>query len=155
MNTSDFGIQFLFALIKIAIMVGFLFNVGGLLTWVDRRQSAMMQDRIGPNRAVIKIGTFEIRAIGLIHTMADGLKLFFKEDFVPPNADKLLFALAPILAMAPVLALIAVIPFGDVIDVHSLVRTACVSADGHLMGVEAGRCIDAAHKVVVGVGPFT
>ncbi len=155
MNTSDPGIQFLFSVIKIAIMVGFLFNVGALLTWVDRRQSAMIQDRIGPNRAVIKIGKFELRVLGLIHTAADGLKFFFKEDFIPPNADKLLFGLAPILAMAPVLALIAVIPFGDVIDVNALVKQACVSPDGHLLGLEGGKCLDAARNAVAGVSPFT
>src|SRR5271156_3807020 len=110
MNTASLGWQLFFAFVKILIMVGFLFNVGALLTWVDRRQSAMIQDRIGPNRAVIKIGKFELRAFGLIHTAADGLKFFFKEDFIPPNADKLLFGLAPIMSMAPVLALIAVIP---------------------------------------------
>src|ERR1700679_4220099 len=120
MNTNSFWMQFLFAIIKIVIMVGFLFNVGALLTWVDRRQSAMIQDRIGPNRAVIKIFGFELRVMGLIHTAADGLKFFFKEDFIPPNADKLLFGLEPILSMAPVLALIAVIPFGDVIDLRAL-----------------------------------
>src|ERR1700733_11265141 len=113
--------QLLFAFLKILIMVGFLFNVGALLTWVDRRQSAMIQDRVGPNRAFIKLPIIgELRAFGLLHTAADGLKFFFKEDFIPPNADKLLFGLAPILAMAPVLALIAVIPFGDVVDLHSL-----------------------------------
>ncbi len=56
----------------------------------------MIQDRIGPNRAVLKIfGKVELRFCGLLHTAADGLKLFFKEDFIPPNADKLLFGLAP------------------------------------------------------------
>jgi NADH-quinone oxidoreductase subunit H len=156
MNTSNFGIQFLFTVVKIVIMVGFLFNVGALLTWVDRRQSAMIQDRIGPNRAVIKIpGTkIELRVLGLIHTAADGLKFFFKEDFIPPNADKLLFGLAPILCMVPVLALIAVIPFGDVVDVHSLVRWACVGPDGHALLLERGACVDAAHKVVAGVSPI-
>jgi len=73
----------------------------------------MIQDRIGPNRAVLKLGKFELRVAGLLHTAADGVKFFFKEDFMPPNADKLLFSLAPILAMTPVLALLAVIPFGD------------------------------------------
>jgi len=109
------GMDVLVAILKIALMVGFLFNVGGLLTWVDRRQSAMIQDRIGPNRAVIKIGNFELRIAGLLHTAADGVKFFFKEDFMPPNADKLLFSMAPILAMMPVLALVAVIPMGDTI----------------------------------------
>jgi NADH-quinone oxidoreductase subunit H len=116
------GNQVLWALIKILIMVGFLFNVGGLLTWVDRRQSAMIQDRIGPNRAVIKIFGFELRVAGLLHTAADGVKFFFKEDFMPPKADKLLFSLAPILAMMPVLALVAVIPFGDTLCLQDLMR---------------------------------
>ncbi len=103
------------ALVKILVMVGFLFNVAALLTWLDRRQSAMIQDRIGPNRAVLKIGKFELRVAGLLHTAADGVKFFFKEDFLPPKADKILFGLAPMLAMIPVLALAAVIPFGDTV----------------------------------------
>jgi len=115
--------QWIWAIVKLAIMIGFLINVAALLTWLDRRQSAMMQDRVGPNRAVLKIGKFELRAAGLLHTAADGLKFFFKEDFVPPNADKLLFGLAPILAMMPVLALVAVIPMADTILPHYLVRT--------------------------------
>src|ERR1700689_5678571 len=104
-----------FAIVKILVMIGFVFSIAALLTWVDRRQSSMIQDRIGPNRAVLKIGKFELRAAGLLHTAADGVKFFFKEDFMPPNADKLLFSLAPMLAMASVLALVAVIPFGDII----------------------------------------
>jgi NADH-quinone oxidoreductase subunit H len=103
------------AFIKIAIMLGFLINVAALLTWLDRRQGAMIQDRVGPNRALLKIGKFELRIAGLLHTAADGVKFFFKEDFVPPNADKLLFALAPILAMAPVLVLSAAIPMADTV----------------------------------------
>jgi NADH-quinone oxidoreductase subunit H len=102
--------QFLAAIVKILVMVGFLFNVGGLLTWVDRRQGAMIQDRVGPNRAAIAIGSLRLRIAGLLHTAADGLKFFFKEDFMPPKADKLLFSLAPVLSMVPVLALVAVIP---------------------------------------------
>ncbi len=100
-------------IVKILVIIGFVFNVAALLTWVDRRQSSMIQDRIGPNRAVMKIGKFELRVAGLLHTAADGVKFFFKEDFMPPNADKLLFSLAPILAMTPVLAILAVVPFGD------------------------------------------
>jgi NADH-quinone oxidoreductase subunit H len=154
MNTALFGNQLIFTIIKIAIMVGFLFNVGALLTWVDRRQSAMIQDRIGPNRAVIKIFGLELRVLGLIHTAADGLKFFFKEDFIPPNADKLLFGLAPILSMAPVLALIAVIPFGDVIDVNSLAMNVCVDDNMHRLAVEGDKCLDAAHNVVASASPF-
>jgi NADH-quinone oxidoreductase subunit H len=117
------GSQVIWAIVKILIMVGFLINVGGLLTWVDRRQSAMIQDRVGPNRAFIKVFGVELRIAGLLHTAADGVKFFFKEDFVPPKADKLLFALAPILSMMPVMALIAVIPFGDTLCVQDLWHT--------------------------------
>jgi len=105
----------LWTVIKIAVIVGFVFNVAGLLTWYDRRGGAMMQDRIGPNRAGIKIGKFELRVAGLLHTAADGVKFFTKKDFMPPKADKLLFSLAPMLAMIPVLVLLAVIPFGGVL----------------------------------------
>jgi NADH-quinone oxidoreductase subunit H len=111
----------LFAVGKILLMLGFVFNVGALLTWVDRRQSSMIQDRIGPNRAVLKIGKFELRVAGLLHSAADGVKFFFKEDFMPPNADKILFSLAPILAMVPVLGLIAVIPFGDTLCTQDII----------------------------------
>src|SRR3954469_17614874 len=120
--------QLLWTALKILVMVGFVVNIGALLTWYDRRGGAMMQDRLGPNRASIKIGKFELRIAGLLHTAADGVKFFTKEDFMPPKADKLLFSLAPILAMAPVFALLAVIPFGDTVVPDALWRTVCTKA---------------------------
>jgi NADH-quinone oxidoreductase subunit H len=75
---------------------------------MERRQSSMMQDRLGPNRA--NIGSF--RAWGILHFVADALKFLFKEDFVPPKAHRFLFALAPILALAPALIVAAILPFG-------------------------------------------
>jgi NADH-quinone oxidoreductase subunit H len=110
--------QIVWALVKILVMVGFLLNLAGILTWLDRRQSAMIQHRIGPNRAVINVFGLKIRVFGLLHTAADGIKFFTKEDFMPPNADRLLFTLAPIIAMGAVFALLAVIPFGDTICPH-------------------------------------
>src|SRR5580698_4772523 len=108
-------LQIVWTLIKILIMVMFVLNLAAILTWADRRQSSMIQDRIGPNRAVIKIGKFELRLAGLLHPLADGLKFFTKEDFMPPNADKLLFRLAPIMSLAMVFTLVGTIPFGDTI----------------------------------------
>jgi NADH-quinone oxidoreductase subunit H len=97
------------ALVKILFMVlGFLMPVASILTWLERRQSAMMQDRLGPNRA--NIGPF--RAWGITHFLADALKFMFKEDFVPPLAHKFLFMWAPVMAMAPALIVAAIIPFG-------------------------------------------
>ncbi|MDP9033172.1 MAG: NADH-quinone oxidoreductase subunit H [Myxococcota bacterium] len=110
--------QLVMALVKVLIMVGFVLNLAAILTWADRRQSSMIQDRIGPNRAVIKVFGKEIRLAGLLHPLADGLKFFTKEDFMPPRADKLLFVLAPMMAMGMVFTLVAVIPFGDTICPH-------------------------------------
>jgi NADH-quinone oxidoreductase subunit H len=110
--------QLVWTLIKILIMVMFVLNLAAILTWADRRQSSMIQDRIGPNRAVIRIFGKEFRLAGLLHPAADGLKFFTKEDFMPPKADKLLFILAPILAMGMVFTLVGTIPFGDTICLH-------------------------------------
>ncbi len=110
--------QIVWILVKVLIMVGFVLNLAAILTWADRRQSSMIQDRIGPNRAVVKIFGKEFRLAGLLHPAADGLKFFTKEDFMPPNADKLLFILAPIMAMAMVFTLVGTIPFGDTVCMH-------------------------------------
>src|SRR5580692_11050105 len=112
------AMQIVWTVIKILIMVMFVLNVAAILTWADRRQSSMIQDRIGPNRAVIKVFGKEFRLLGLLHPAADGLKFFTKEDFMPPNADPLLFTLAPIIAMGMVFTLVATIPFGDTICPH-------------------------------------
>jgi NADH-quinone oxidoreductase subunit H len=102
-----------FLAIAAAAKVGFfvlLFTMplAGILTWMERRQSAMMQDRVGPNRA--NIGPFTLW--GIPHFVADAVKMIFKEDFVPPKANKFLFAMAPVLSVAPVLLASAIIPFG-------------------------------------------
>ncbi len=110
--------QLVWTLVKILIMVGFVLNLAAILTWADRRQSSMIQDRIGPNRAVIRVFGKEFRLAGLLHPLADGLKFFTKEDFMPPKADRLLFMLAPIMAMAMVFTLVGTIPFGDTICPH-------------------------------------
>src|SRR3954447_22799526 len=97
------------ALIKILFMImGFLMPVASILTWLERRQSSMMQDRLGPNRA--NIGP--IKAWGITHFLADALKFMGKEDYVPGKAHKFLFMWAPIMAMAPALIVAAIIPFG-------------------------------------------
>jgi NADH-quinone oxidoreductase subunit H len=100
-------------LIAAAIPVGFIIfvvlNFGGILTWVERKQSAIMQDRIGANRASI----YGIRALGLLHPLADAIKMLTKEDFMPARADRLLFKLAPFVSVFFALSAFASIPFGD------------------------------------------
>lgn len=89
----------------------FTVNVGvfaPILGWVERKQSAVMQDRIGANRADI----LGFTAIGLFHSLADAVKLLTKEDFVPANANKFFHTLAPFISLVPAIAAFAIIPFG-------------------------------------------
>lgn len=99
--------------VKLLLIIGFVMNMAALLTWLERRQMAMIQDRIGPHRADIKIGQRKFTFAGLLHPLADAVKFFFKEDFVPPKADKLLHALAPILSLFAPLVLMGVVPMFD------------------------------------------
>lgn len=103
------------ALLKLVFLIlAFVMPLASLSTWAERRQSAMMQDRLGPNRAEIKlpiVGT--LRLWGITHFVADALKMMFKEDVVPSKVDKFLYGLAPVMAIAPVLITFAIIPFGS------------------------------------------
>jgi NADH-quinone oxidoreductase subunit H len=148
------GSLVLWTIVKIAIIVGFVFNLAGVLTWVDRRQSAMIQDRVGPNRAVVKIGPLELRLAGLLHTLADGVKFFFKEDFRPPKADRLLFGLAPMLALAPVVILLAAVPFGDTVCPGSLWRVLTLDGLEKTIFPAVGRYGVCSGEVGSAVGPI-
>ncbi|MFO0604368.1 MAG: NADH-quinone oxidoreductase subunit H [Polyangiales bacterium] len=108
------------AFVKIALIVGVLVNMAAILLWVERKQSAMMQNRIGPNRAAIVIGSLSIRAAGLVHSIADGIKMVWKEDWEPKGGDKTLYRIAPIVALVPALCLFAVIPFGPTLHLDHL-----------------------------------
>ncbi|MFP6666005.1 MAG: NADH-quinone oxidoreductase subunit NuoH [Pirellulales bacterium] len=83
-------------------------NFAGFHTWVERKQSALIQDRIGANRADI----FGFRFLGLFHGIADVLKMFTKEDIVPAGANKTLHVLAPLFSVFFALVAFAAIPFG-------------------------------------------
>ncbi len=100
-------------LAKIWAVLLALVSMAALMTWVERKESAVMQDRLGANRADV-LGW---RFIGLFQPMADGLKMFFKEDFVPPRGHKLLHTLAPVLSFFPAIITFAIIPFGDTLRV--------------------------------------
>src|SRR5215831_8398287 len=89
-------------------------QVMGLGVFFERKVSALIQDRIGANRASI----FGVAALGLVNTLvADPVKFLLKEDVVPAGTDRLLHFLAPVLSVVPVLVTFAVIPFGDVLRV--------------------------------------
>ena len=81
-----------------------------VITWIERKQSAVMQDRIGANRADIS----GITVLGLLHPLADVIKLLSKEDVVPIGANRVMHLIAPLVAAVPAVIAYAVIPFGGV-----------------------------------------
>ena len=100
------------AFIGYAVAVLLLF--GTVLTWVERKQAAIMSDRIGANRAYVRIPFTQVKLVwwGLFHGLADGLKMMLKEDFRPNSYDRFAYALAPWVTFTPVLLVFSVIPFG-------------------------------------------
>lgn len=94
----------LIPLIKIVVLLGVVLLIVAYLTYAERKILAYMQVRLGPNRVGPK---------GWLQPIADGLKLFVKEDLLPGGAEKFVFLLAPSLIMVPALLMFAVIPFGE------------------------------------------
>jgi len=105
MNTT------IFYIIVIAVVLLVPLNLAAVLIWLERRLLALWQDRYGPNR----VGPF-----GLLQPVADMVKIFFKEDWVPPFADKVVFVLAPAIIMVTVLLTFAVVPFAPSFVVANL-----------------------------------
>jgi NADH-quinone oxidoreductase subunit H len=89
--------------LTIALILGTVIVVAAMLIWVERRLLSFWQERLGPNR----VGPF-----GLLQVVADMIKIFTKEDWVPPFADRFSFVLAPAIIMTVILLSFAVIPFG-------------------------------------------
>lgn len=90
---------FVFALLLVTVLI---------TIWAERKVVADMQNRIGPNRA----GPF-----GLLQSLADGIKLFFKEDLLPERADKRIFRLAPYLSAVPAFLAFAIVPIGGMVEI--------------------------------------
>jgi len=93
----------LIVLLKVLIVFVVGLVVTMFMVWFERKIIAGMQNRVGPNKA----GPF-----GLLQTLADGIKLFFKEDLLPDRADRVVFRLAPFLAFVPAFLVWSVIPLG-------------------------------------------
>jgi NADH-quinone oxidoreductase subunit H len=105
-------------IIKSLVLIFLVIGGFAYLTWFERRTLARIQVRIGPNRA----GPF-----GLLQPIADAIKLIFKEELIPTQADKVLFFLAPIITVVPALILLAVIPLGPDIGEFSLALAADIN----------------------------
>jgi NADH-quinone oxidoreductase subunit H len=103
-------IEILWTLAKIGFMLTIILSLLPTMIWAERKGAAYIQDRSGPNRASIG-GIF--RLAGLVHPIADVLKLVFKEDIIPAGVNRFFYHLAPFLVMVVALLTFAVIPFGD------------------------------------------
>jgi NADH-quinone oxidoreductase subunit H len=107
-NNGVNWVVFLIVAIKVVVVFAALMVSVMLMIWFERKVISDMQSRIGPNRA----GPF-----GIAQTLADGIKLFFKEDLSPDHADSFVFKLAPYLAIIPAFLTFAVVPIGGVVTV--------------------------------------
>jgi NADH-quinone oxidoreductase subunit H len=103
----DLGV-FLIVCAKTLVVFAALLVATMLVIWFERKVIADMQNRIGPNRA----GPF-----GILQSLADGIKFFFKEDLLPTEADRLVFRLAPALAAVPAFVAFAIVPMGPTIEI--------------------------------------
>ncbi len=127
-----------FLLVKLVLVGIVLFgvlNFAGFHTWVERKQSALIQDRIGANRADI----FGFRLLGLFHGIADAIKMFTKEDIVPEGANKTLHLLAPLFSVFFALVAFATIPFGPplILAGHPPIELQVANIDAALLYVFA------------------
>jgi NADH-quinone oxidoreductase subunit H len=96
--------------VTIAVVVGALLGLFSLMTWIERRTLAFMQFRLGPNRT---------GPLGILQPVADGIKLFFKEEVMPAAANRGAFLAAPVVAVATALLAVAVLPYGPPFNVPS------------------------------------
>ena len=93
-----------FMLVKITVLILILLHVPAVMLWVERRGSALMQNRSGPNR---------IGPLGLLQALADAIKFIFKEDRVPGHVNRFYYILAPALSVIPAFMTFAVVPLAD------------------------------------------
>ncbi len=112
------GLKILFAF----LMVGAVMTMAGYSVLAERKVSAWMQGRVGPNRTALPfvenipfIGPF-LKGLGIFQPLADGLKFLFKEEIVPGHVNKLYYYMAPLVALVPALTTMTVLPFGQYFD---------------------------------------
>lgn len=110
------------AAIKGLLIICVIFPIGGACSLAERKVSAWMQGRPGPNRALpfwiawVPVLAPILQRLGVFHLMADGGKMFLKEDPVPGHVNKFYFVIAPLVAMIPALTTVCAVPFGAYLD---------------------------------------
>jgi len=108
------------------LMVGAIMTMAGYSVLAERKVSAWMQGRVGPNRTVLPfVGYIPIvgsllKGLGIFQPLADGLKFLFKEEIVPGHVNKFYYYLAPIVALVPALTTMTVLPFGEFVNAEGV-----------------------------------
>ncbi len=147
-------------LVVYAIYIGYalavLMTFGTVLTWVERKQAAVMSERIGANRAYVRIPFTQVKLVwlGLFHGLADGLKMMVKEDWRPQSYDAYAYAVAPWVVFTPVLLVFAVIPFGGLLEPGKLFPSLAEWFGGRTYPLQIAR-LDAGLLIVFAFGGMT
>lgn len=130
-------VDWLIVFVKCLVVLLTVLQASAIMLWVERKGSALIQNRIGANRASI-LGVLPFN-LGVVNTLlADPLKLFTKEDYMPGGADRVIHTLAPFLALFPALVTFAAIPFGDTIEIAGrTVELRAVSLDVGMLYIVA------------------
>jgi NADH-quinone oxidoreductase subunit H len=126
----------LVSLAKIAVVIGVLLGLVSYSVMAERRVSAAIQDRVGPNRTGIPLTN--IRIWGLGQPIADAMKFLLKEEFTPNTVNKFYFWLAPALAMVPALLTVCVIPFASLHDITLPFYDFTITKPGVIADVNVG-----------------
>ncbi len=132
--------QFITSMVVILVVLHMCLGAAAYLILLERKVCAWAQDRIGPNR---------VGPMGMLQPLADGLKLFFKEEFVPSGVDRVLFIMAPALTVIPAMIGFVVIPWGGFLDLGDGQTVAIMGAD---INIGVIYLVAAASLGVYGVG---
>jgi len=132
------------ATVKGLAVIAVIFPLAGACSMAERKVSAWMQGRPGPNRAIVPwfawvpvLGPF-LQRLGVFHLLADGAKFLFKEEPVPGNVNRFYFILAPAIALMPALTTVVVVPFGAYLNgAGELVPLILANVDIGILGVFA------------------
>tara|TARA_Y100000385_G_scaffold262312_1_gene293833 strand:- start:879 stop:2039 length:1161 start_codon:yes stop_codon:yes gene_type:complete len=130
-------------IIKALAVIGVVFPLAGACSLAERKVSAWIQGRPGPNRAIVPwiawipfLGKF-LQRLGVFHLMADGAKFLFKEDPLPGHVNKFYFILAPVVALVPAFTTVVAVPFGAYFDGEAVVPLILANVDVGLLAVFA------------------
>jgi len=131
--------QFIVSALVLSLGAHVVLGCAGLSVYLERKISAYMQDRLGPNRTGLDLGLKFLAPLkglaGIGQALADGLKFLLKEDYTPPNTDRVLFTLAPVFAVVPALLGFVIIPWGGYWDMPTLTLPILGEVGGERVGV--------------------